>query len=207
MIRFYLIDDHPAIRKGMQSMIQTIPEFRFAGEAGSAEEALPHFSSEKIDLLISDMMLPVNNGLFVLSKIKEIQPETKTVFYSMLKDWDIVKQAFLMGANGYLAKTADFDYIRKSLKEITEGKKVFPEEILSILPGEEWDDTASLIQILSKREKEVLQLIAKGKMNREIAEVLEISVRTVESHRSSLLEKLKLENAASLIRVAAKLYG
>ncbi|WP_411822364.1 response regulator [Leptospira sp. 'Mane'] len=208
MIRFYLIDDHPAIRKGIQSMIQNIPEFSLVGEASSAEEAIADFSFKKIDILISDLVLPGQNGLVAFEKLKVIQPHAKVVFLTMMKDWDFVKKAYLSGAYGYIPKDSDTEYIETSIREIISGKKIFPEEILSILPiGSEWEEIRSKLQDLSKREREILELIAKGNLNREIAEKLGISIRTVEGHRSNLIEKLSLNSAQSLVRLAAKLFG
>ncbi|BDA78518.1 DNA-binding response regulator [Leptospira kobayashii] len=208
MIRFYLIDDHPAIRKGIQSMIQNIPDFSLVGEASSAEEAIADFSFKKIDILISDMILPGQNGLVIFEKIKALQPHAKVIFITMMKDWDMVKKAYLLGADGYILKDSDSEYIEASVKEIIAGKKVFPDGMVSILPlGSEWEDTRAKLQDLSKREKEILELIAKGNLNREIAEKLGISIRTVEGHRSNLIEKLNLNSAQSLVRFAAKVFG
>jgi len=189
-------------------MIQNIPEFSLVGEASSAEEAIADFSFKKIDILISDLVLPGQNGLVAFEKLKVIQPHAKVVFLTMMKDWDFVKKAYLSGAYGYIPKDSDTEYIETSIREIISGKKIFPEEILSILPiGSEWEEIRSKLQDLSKREREILELIAKGNLNREIAEKLGISIRTVEGHRSNLIEKLSLNSAQSLVRLAAKLFG
>lgn len=189
-------------------MIQNIPDFSLVGEASSAEEAIADFSFKKIDILISDMILPGQNGLVIFEKIKALQPHAKVIFITMMKDWDMVKKAYLLGADGYILKDSDSEYIEASVKEIIAGKKVFPDGMVSILPlGSEWEDTRAKLQDLSKREKEILELIAKGNLNREIAEKLGISIRTVEGHRSNLIEKLNLNSAQSLVRFAAKVFG
>ncbi len=134
-------------------MIQNIPEFSLVGEASSAEEAIADFSFKKIDILISDMVLPGQNGLVIFEKIKAVQPHVKVVFLTMMKDWDLVKKAYLLGADGYILKDSDSEYIEVSIKEIIAGKKIFPDGMISILPlGSEWEGTSAKLQDLSKRE-------------------------------------------------------
>lgn len=202
----FLIDDHPIVRAGLQSEIETDPDLSFAGSASSIQEAIRKMGFSKTDLLISDISLQEENGLQELESLKLKFPELKVVFLTMHRDWSYLQKAFVAGADGYLLKSESTHSILSSIKFVLEGKKIFPEEIKNFRPEVEvTQELVTIVNRLTKREKEILNLLAEGKMNREIAEELELSVRTVETHRASIFKKLETDTIIELGRILVQL--
>ncbi|EMY78091.1 response regulator receiver domain protein [Leptospira weilii serovar Ranarum str. ICFT] len=202
----FLVDDHPVVRAGLQAEVESDPEFRFAGSANSIKEAIRKIPFTKADLLICDISLQEENGIQELETLKLKFPNLKIVFLTVHRDWSYLQKAFALGADGYLLKNETMNTIFSSIKIVLNGGKVFPEEIQNFRPATEVDqELGSKIDRLTKREKEILNLLAEGKMNREIAEKLELSIRTVETHRASLFRKLEIENIIELGRILIQL--
>ncbi|MBW0431998.1 response regulator transcription factor [Leptospira yasudae] len=202
----FLVDDHPVVRSGLQAEIQADPEFEFVGSASSLKEAVRRMSFSKVDLLISDISLQEENGIQELETIKNKFPDLKILFLTMHRDWSYLQKAFALGADGYILKNESMSVVISAVKTILNGGKVFPEEVKNFRPESEiTKEIGNLINRLTKREKEILNLLANGKMNREIAEELNLSVRTVETHRASIFKKLETENLIELGRVLVQL--
>ncbi|PJZ52703.1 response regulator [Leptospira adleri] len=202
----FLIDDHPIVRSGLQSEIESDPDLVFAGSASSLKDGIRKMSFSRTDLLISDVSLQEENGIQEIENIKAKFPELKIVFLTMHRDWAYLQKAFALGADGYLLKSESTQSIVDALKTVLAGGKVFPDEIKNFRPETEIkEELANIVKRLTKREREILNLLAEGKMNREIADELQLSVRTVETHRASIFKKLETENIIELGKILIQL--
>ncbi|MBM9576419.1 response regulator transcription factor [Leptospira sp. 201903070] len=202
----FLVDDHPVVRSGLQSEIESDPDLTFAGSASSLKEGIRKMGFFRTDLLLSDVSLQDENGIQEIESIKSKFPELKIVFLTMHRDWAYLQKAFALGADGYLLKSESTPSILNALKTVLAGGKVFPEEVKNFRPESEVkEELGSIVKRLTKREREILNLLADGKLNREIADQLELSVRTVETHRASIFKKLETENIIELGRILIQL--
>ncbi|AOP34752.1 DNA-binding response regulator [Leptospira tipperaryensis] len=202
----FLVDDHPVVRSGLQSEIESDPDFIFAGSASSVKDGIRKMGFSRTDLLISDVSLQDENGIQEIETIKSKFPELKIVFLTMHRDWTYLQKAFALGADGYLLKSESTQSIISALKTVLAGGKVFPEEVKNFRPeAEVKEELGNIVKRLTKREREILNLLAEGKMNREIADELELSVRTVETHRASIFKKLETENIIELGKILIQL--
>ncbi|TGM61867.1 response regulator [Leptospira adleri] len=202
----FLIDDHPIVRSGLQSEIESDPDLVFAGSASSLKDGIRKMSFSRTDLLISDVSLQEENGVQEIENIKAKFPELKIVFLTMHRDWAYLQKAFALGADGYLLKSESTQSIVDALKTVLAGGKVFPDEIKNFRPETEIkEELGNIVKRLTKREREILNLLAEGKMNREIADELQLSVRTVETHRASIFKKLETENIIELGKILIQL--
>ncbi len=202
----FLIDDHPIVRTGLQSEIESDSDFVFAGSASSIKDGIRKMGFVRVDLLLCDISLQEENGIQELETIKLKFPGLKIVFLTMHRDWAYLQRAFAFGADGYLLKSQSTQEIFTSLKIVLNGGKVFPEEIRNFQSSSDLNqELEDIVNRLTKREKEILRLLSEGKFNREISEELDLSVRTVETHRASIFHKLKAENIIELGRILAQL--
>lgn len=202
----FLVDDHPVVRNGLSAEIEVEPDFLLAGSVASVKQAIRKLGFVKADLLVCDISLQEENGIQELETIKQKFPEIKIVFLTMHRDWTYLQKAFALGADGYLLKSQSMQEILSALREVADGGKVFPEEIKNFRPPADLRrELGNVVDLLTKREKEILLLLSLGKLNREIAEELDLSVRTVETHRASVFKKLKIENVIELGRISVQL--
>ncbi|HEY5998838.1 MAG TPA: response regulator transcription factor [bacterium] len=189
-----LADDHALLRQGLARIIQGVDDLEVIGQAGDGLALLSLLEMQMPQLVILDISMPNLRGLEAIREIKARNPETTILILTMHKEY--VHQAFAAGADGYLLKEdADSDLF-SAIAAIRQGKRYLS---LRLRTGLVW---AHIADPLTLREKEVLKLIAEGKTNKEIAELLAISVRTVESHRASLLAKLRIKGMADLVKYA-----
>lgn len=194
--RIVLADDHALLRQGLKKIIGGMASQDVVGEAGDGLELLSLVDTLDPDLVVLDLSMPKLRGLEAVQEIKTRAPNTKILVLTMHKEY--LHQALSQGADGYLLKEdADRDLF-SALENIRQGRVYISPRLTGQLLGH--PPPAS--EHLTAREKEVLKLIAEGKPNKEIAEILFLSVRTVESHRASILKKLKAKNTAELVRHA-----
>jgi DNA-binding NarL/FixJ family response regulator len=192
--RIILADDHALIRQGLGKIIEGIGDLQVVGEAGDGVELLSLLPRLNSDMVIVDLSMPKLRGIEAIREIKKLHAKVKILVLTMHKEY--LHQALAAGAEGYLLKE-DVDHeLFSAIEHIRQGKV----HISPCLPNEMVRGSAA--GHLSSREQEVLQMIAKGKSNREIGETLFISVRTVESHRASLLKKLQQSSTAGLVKYA-----
>lgn len=211
MINVLLAEDHNIVRNGICSLLNKQPEVNVVGEAIDGLEVLQHFESgAKIDLVLTDINMPHLNGLALIDELKKKWPETKILILTMLDHINYVMQALSQGANGYLLKNVSEEEMMFAIRQVTAGNLFVCSEItekmigkLSSMPQQESKESKFAVD-LSKREIEILLLIAEGFTNNEIAEKLFTSRRTVEGHRQNLLEKTGARNTATLIRFAVR---
>ena len=201
--RIVLADDHSLFRQGLKSILEGEGDFEVVDEAGDGLELIALMDRVKPDLIILDISMPNLRGIDTIPEIKRIHPEVKILIVTMHKDKEYLFQAISRGADGYFLKKDAGNELFSAIEKIRKGKVYVP-PILSESLDQYWDDIREKTPktILTNREREVLSLIAGGKSNKEIADILYISVHTVERHRANLTEKLNLKRTADLVKYA-----
>ncbi len=206
-IRTVLADDHALIREGFKKLLveQENPFVELVGEAENGKELLELVAKTQPDLVLTDIKMPVLSGLDALKEIKQKNSEIKVVILTMHEESEYIKRAISSGADGYLSKSIEKDELERAIKTVFKGTKYFSANVNSILLTQLSEQHAVEQTDISPREKEVLQLVAAGLSTKQIAAKLDISNRTVETHRINLLKKLKANNTAELIKKSAQL--
>lgn len=200
-IKVLVVDDHPMVLEGMRSMLLQISFVEITGTAPNAYEAIEKIKENHPDIVITDINMPEVSGIELTVKIRKEFPAVRVVAMSTFKERSYISQMIQSGASGYLVKSASKEEIEEALLSVFEGKLYMSLDInLSAADKVE----LNALPVLSSREKEVLQLIADGFTNPQIATKLFISLHTVDSHRKNLLTKFAVNNTASLIKLAAK---
>ncbi len=207
-IRVLLVDDHTVVRQGFRRILETDEAIEIVGEASDGESAIEMASRLHPDVVVMDIGLPDLNGIEATRRIVEHDKDVKVLILTMLFDDVGVRQSLKAGARGYLLKddVEDLDLL-KAVKTIGRGESAFsPRVSRVVLEGYLGEaagrDVADSLTLLTGQERDVLQLIAEGKITREIAAVLSVSSNTVELHRRRLMEKLDLHNTAEIVRFA-----
>lgn len=208
-MRIVLADDHSLVRRGMRSLLEAEPDLRIVGEAADGREALKLCESLEPDIAILDVAMPQLNGLEVAAQAIKIVPELKVIMLSMYADESYIVRALLAGAKAYLLKEATEGDLVAAVRAVSEGKSFFSPAISRILAENyvrqlQQRGQQDSWELLTAREREVLQLLAEGKTNKEVATVLNIGVSTVETHRNKIMQKLGLRNFAELVIYAVR---
>lgn len=200
-IKVLVVDDHPMVLEGMRSMLQQIAFVIVTGTVSNAYEAMEHIKLTAPDIVITDINMPEISGIELTLKIKKEFSPVKVIAMSTFKERSYISQMIQNGASGYLVKSASKEEIEEAILSVHEGKLYMSLDInLSSSDKQEMNN----MPVLSSREKEVLQLIADGMTNPQIAAKLFLSMHTVDSHRKNLLTKFAVNNTASLIKLASK---
>jgi two-component system response regulator NreC len=208
-IRVLLADDHNLIRHGLRLVIEQQPDLIVVGEAGDGREAVSLAASVKPNVAVLDIGMPNLNGIEAAKQITEGESGAAVVILSMYSDESYILRALKAGARGYLLKdSAESDLVR-AIRSVAEGKSFFSPTVSRVLLEDymrklQRTGGESSYDLLTPREREVLQLIAEGKSNKEVADMLNLSVYTVETHRGNLMDKLKLKGVAELILYAVR---
>ena len=198
-----IVDDHAVVRSGLKLLLNAEDELEVVGEAGNAEEAVLRAKLLQPDILLLDVVMPGRSGIEVAHEVREVAPETKVVMLSMQDDPSYVREAFGAGAHGYVLKEAADTELVRAVREVAGGGRyVNPELGARLAFAEAQAKAEEEADPLSDREREVLRLLALGHTNQEIAKMLYISVRTAETHRAHIMQKLRLETRAELVRYA-----
>ena len=207
-IKIILADDHKLVRQGLRSLLEAHPNFEVIGEASNGQDALQLMEELSPDIAFMDVMMPNLNGIEAAKIAQQRGLKTKLIFLSMHANSTYVVRALQSGAMGYLLKDSDFTEILQAIQNALEGKRYLSasiaNEVLEILLNADMDRSDSL-DVLSSREREVLQYIAEGNPNAAIAEKLGLSVRTVEAHRAHIMSKMRFHSQADLVRCAIQL--
>jgi len=202
-IRVLIVDDHAVVRSGIRLLLQQEPDIDPVGEAGTGREAVFQARSLKPDVLLMDVVMPDQTGLEVLPTLIHEHPDVKVLVLSMQDDPRYVREAFAAGATGYVLKEAADTEVVAAIREVARGGRyVSPELGARLLAAEAEAERRAEEDPLSDREREVLRLLALGHTNQEIAKQLYISVRTAETHRAHIMQKLHLQSRAELVRYA-----
>jgi two-component system response regulator NreC len=196
-------DDHTLVRSGLRRLLQSEASFDVVGEAADAEQAVDGVAELQPDVLLLDVVMPGRSGIEALADLRAASSETRVLVLSMQDDPSYVRQAFAAGAHGYLLKeAADADLVQ-AIHDVAAGHKyVHPSLGARLAALEAEARNRAETDPLSEREHEVLRLLALGHTNQEIATLLFISVRTAESHRARIMQKLRLSTRAELVRYA-----
>jgi two-component system response regulator NreC len=202
-IRVLLCDDHALVRSGLRRLIESEPRFEVVGEAADAEEAVAFVGHERPDVLLLDVVMPGRSGIEAIPDLIAASPETRILVLSMQDDPSYVRQAFSAGAKGYLLKEAADAELVQAIQDVAAGHRyVHPALGARLAAAEANGHDRTAADPLSEREHEVLRLLALGHTNQEIAKQLFISVRTAETHRARIMQKLRLSSRAELVRYA-----
>jgi len=205
--RIVIAEDHTILREGLQVLISAEPEFEVVGEAGDGRDAIRLAEKLDPDLILMDLSMPNMNGMEAIREIKKRHEGVKIIALTVHKTEEYILATLQAGANGYVLKDATHAELMMAMRSVLKGKRflspgISEKVIDGYLEGRRDLKTQSSWDTLSPREREVLKLIAEGRKNREIAEFLFLSLKTVEKHRSNLMRKLDLHNAAALTALA-----
>lgn len=208
-IRILLADDHTVVRKGLCLLLESNPGFKVIAEASNGREAVAMAEAHTPDVVVIDIAMPMLNGIEAARQISANVPQTAIVFLSMHSDEAYVLKALKSGAKAYLLKdSAEYDLIN-AIKAVSEGKAFFSPAISKMLVEDYMQqmrerDVEDSYELLTTREREILQLFAEGKAPKEVASILNLSLHTVETHRSNIFQKLNLHSGAELILYAVR---
>ena len=208
-IRILLADDHTVVRKGLRLLLESVPEFQVIADASSGREAVALAEQHMPDVVVMDVAMPILNGIEAARQITAKLPQTAVVFLSMHGDESYVLRALKAGARAYLLKdSAEYDLIQ-AVRAVSEGKAFFSPAISKMLVEDYMRQmrergVEDSYELLTTREREVLQLLAEGKSNKDAAALLNLSLYTVETHRSNIFQKLNLHSGAELILYAIR---
>ena len=208
-MRVLLADDHGIVRRGLRSLLESEPDVTVVGEAADGLEALRLCEELHPDLLIVDIGMPKLNGIDVAARAQKLERPPRTVILSMHADESYIIRALAAGARAYLLKDATDEDLLSAIRSVVADKpffspavtKVLVEDYLRQLQARGLTDSYHL---LTDREKQVLQLLAEGRSNKEVAALLELSQSTVETHRGNLMQKLNLHNTAEIVLYAVR---
>jgi two-component system response regulator NreC len=201
-IRVLIVDDHAVVRAGLRLLLDAEDDIETVGEAGDAREAIFEARSTKPDVVLMDVVLGDKSGIDVTPELIHEQPQARVLVLSMQDDPRYVREAFAAGAHGYVLKEAADTELVTAVREVARGGSYVHPALGARMAADAAAANAAEHDPLSDREREVLRLLALGHTNQEIAQMLFISVRTAETHRAHIMQKLSLETRAELVRYA-----
>lgn len=205
-ISVLIADDHDIIRLGISTYLSSARDITIVGEASSGRECIELFNEKHPDVCLLDISMPDTDGIEAARIIRKQDAEVKILILSMHNDKDLLRKALEAGVNGYLLKNTDKAVLLDGIRAVQKGQEIFSDNIArlikqSFLTHFKKSNTADTVDI-TRREQEILQLVVDGQTSKEIAQRLYISPRTVDTHRSNLMQKLELKNIAELVRYA-----
>lgn len=197
-----LVDDHAVVRQGFRMILSAEPDFEVVGEAANGREAIAQALLLYPDIVLMDVSMPELNGIEATRRIVNISPRTRILALSMHRDSVYVREILRAGASGYLLKEAGDQDLLAAVRAVAQGQGYLSPAVSDAVLSDYRKHVTDPIDLLTTREREVLQMIAEGKTNKEIATALGLSTYTVESHRGRIMEKLNLHSAGELVRFA-----
>ena len=203
-IRVLIADDHPILRSGLRVLLAADPDLEVVGEAGTGEETLRLAEELRPDVVLLDIGMPGESGIETVRRLKATLPELRVLFLTMHEEEGTLLEALNAGGDGYVIKRADQAEIIQAIRVVRRGDVYVHPTMTRVLLGQT-ETTAHLqapVEPLSRREIDVLRLLARGNTNRQIAEILDLSVRTIESHRANLMGKLGVSSRVELVTYA-----
>ena len=204
-----IAEDHTILREGLKSLLSSHPDLKIVAEAEDGLEAIRCAQVHSPDLILLDLSMPRMTGLDAIREIKRVSPQTKIVVLTVHKTEEYILATLRAGANGYVLKEAHSNELLTAIRHVLNGHQYLSPSLSGtvidrLLDGEKPSVIRPAWETLSQRERQILKLVAEGYRNREIADLLCISIKTVERHRSNLMEKLDLHDVASLTALAAE---
>jgi len=203
-INILLADDHTIVRQGLKLILSAHPDLHVVGEAANGREAVELAAKLKPDIVLLDVAMPELNGIEATRKMVEANSRLRVLVLSMHKEAVYVREILRAGARGYILKDAIDTELLNAVRSVARGDGYISPAVSGALLSDYRKDVTDPVDLLSPREREVLQLIAEGKTNKEIATKLNLSVYTVDSHRGKIMEKLNLHSTGELVRFAIK---
>jgi DNA-binding NarL/FixJ family response regulator len=211
-IKIILVDDHQLVRDGIKALLGGIPEISIIGEAADGNELLAKLETLKPDLLIMDISLPGISGIELTRKVCSSHPEIKTLILSMYNNEEFIFNALKAGAKGYLPKNTTRDELLEAIHSVCEGEEFFGKPISETIlksyvkrATDEEKPSERSGEMLTSRELEILKLYAEGFINKEISDKLDISIRTVETHKNHIMRKLGLKSTVEMVKYAIRI--
>jgi len=206
-IKVFLVDDHEIFRNGLKQLVDSEPDMEVVGEAGDGETALETLRSTSADVIIMDIRMPGINGVETSQMLLKREPQTRIVFFSLYDNPDYVSRALEMGASGYILKDTSNKIFLSAIRTVHQGRFYFIGDVTDVLVKKYIDlqkergskPGAATGIALSKREEQILRMINKNLSNKEIAESLLVSVRTIEAHRLNILRKFQANNIEEVL--------
>ncbi|MEW5867734.1 MAG: response regulator transcription factor [Chloroflexota bacterium] len=207
-IRILLADDHTILRQGVRALLENKPDMLIVGEAEDGHSAVRMASELQPDVVLMDIAMPLLNGLEATQRMRRDCPNTRVLILTMYDSEEYIRQALANGAMGYILKDAAACDLLEAIRAVHRGEVVLSPAITRLVVEDylRWGDlqTQDSSNCLSPREREVLQLIAEGYNNKQIAEILSIAIKTVQAHRSNLMAKLDLHDRSELVKYAIR---
>ncbi|MFM2125144.1 MAG: hypothetical protein RL328_1595 [Acidobacteriota bacterium] len=202
--RILLADDHSVVRHGFRRILEAQEDMEVVGEVSNGREAVEQSEQLQPDIIIMDVTMPELNGIEATRRIAEVAPRARVLALSMHRDSVYVREILRAGARGYLLKdSGEADFIA-AVRSVARGEGYLSPAVSDAVLSDYRKHVTNPIDLLTSREREVLQLVAEGKSNKEIATSLQLSVYTVEAHRGKIMEKLNLHSASELVRFAIR---
>ncbi|MDB4953673.1 MAG: two component transcriptional regulator, LuxR family [Myxococcales bacterium] len=203
--RIILVEDHVLIRAGLRVLLERVPNLEVVGEADNGSDALKLVAQLHPDVMLMDISMPIMNGIETTRRVLKQHPKTRVLILSVHSDGDFVRQALLAGASGYVVKTADERELELAITTVLRGEVwISPAVAKTIVDDVLRGETAAAHEELTPRQREVLQLVAEGHSTKQIARRLHVSVKTVETHRAQIMQRLNVRNVAGLVRYAIR---
>jgi DNA-binding NarL/FixJ family response regulator len=203
-IRILLADDHAVVRQGFKMILGAQPDMEIVGEAGNGREAVEAAEKLRPDIVVMDVAMPELNGIEATRRITDSSPHTRILALSMHKDSVYVREILRAGARGYLLKDSPAPDLVAAVRAVASGEGYLSPAVSNAVLDDYRRHVTNPIDLLTSREREVLQMLAEGKTNKEIAVVLNLSVYTVDAHRGRIMEKLNLHSINELVRFAVR---
>ncbi len=207
--QIFLVEDHTILRDGLRELLSSEPDLEVVGEAGEGREAIRRIGELMPDLVLMDLSMPGVTGIDATREIRRRNPDIKIVALTVHTDESYIHATLEAGANGYVSKSSSRDELVSAIRNVLNGKlhlspEMMDKVLLGYVQGRKTPSSTSTFDTLTNRERQILKLVAEVKSNKQIAEYLCISVKTVEKHRANLMKKLDLHNASALTAYAIK---
>jgi DNA-binding NarL/FixJ family response regulator len=203
-IHILLADDHAVVRQGFKMILAAQPDMEIVGEAGNGREALDLAGQLQPDVIVMDVAMPELNGIEATRRVADVSPRSRVLALSMHKDSVYVREILRAGARGYLLKDSIASDLLAAVRAIARGEGYLSPGVSDAVLNDYRRHVTDPIDLLTSREREVLQMIAEGKTNKDIATVLNLSVYTVDAHRGRIMEKLNVHSVTDLVRFAVR---
>jgi len=206
MVRIVIADDHIVVRLGLRALIRARSDFVICGEASNGREAVALAIEQRPDVVVLDVSLPALNGIDATQQIRKTVPDAEVLIFTRHYDEETVRAAIAAGARGYVLRSESDEQVVKAIATLAQHQSFYSGQVWDIRldPTADYTNGANPASTLTAREREVVQLIAEGNSNKKVAQMLSISVKTVETHRAAAMHKLKIHSTADLVRYAVR---
>jgi DNA-binding NarL/FixJ family response regulator len=201
-LRILIADDHELVRKGLQNVLEQPPEWKICGEAPNGRKAVELAAALNPDIVVMDLSMPDLNGLEATRQICKLNPKAQVVVLSMFESDELVRQVLAAGGRGYVLKSDAAQMLVKAIESLAEGRTFFSEKVSEMVHHK----SASVLpsRSLTAREREIIQFVAEGNSNKQVAALLKLSTKTVDAHRTNIMRKLNLHSIAGLVRYSIR---